>query len=231
MAALSAGLDNAEKNAVRNDDAYTFSKKIVQLGCGATCLKWMLVVMNAIFMIIGIVAAIAVAYANAAKISDLLDAWLTPAIILTAFLFLMALFGLYGAHKLNRAILWAYLILEGLLFVVVFIISIYALTQKSNSKNIITPAWKAANDDLRLSLQGTFECCGLWNVTDLVALPCVTNTTGLPCGPILDEAFVQVFDPVTYTGLSCSLLLLIGTVGASFLICAITDSGKRQAQL
>lgn len=229
---LAAEMDTYESGVAtkKNEKAYSFQGTWSKLGCGGKCLKWYLLVMNFFFLIFGFVLLVVAAYAMTSSFSDLLGHWFTPVVIVAAAVILLGITGIGGAAKEWRLVLYVYSLVLGIMFLCVLILSIYAVTQKGNEANIVTPAWKVAPPDVLNRIQNTYSCCGLWPNTSFPNLSCPNVTNAPACGPLIVEDFQSAYTPIGIAGVTLGFLLFSGLLGSALLACAITDSqGQHQS--
>ncbi|KAL7989814.1 hypothetical protein Chor_012480 [Crotalus horridus] len=87
------------------------------------------------------------------------------------FLLLIAIVGLIGAINHHQVMLFFYMIILGLIFIFQFGISCACLTLKPHKQErLLSGTWKLLNDNTRISLENSLNCCGLFNNTESAEL-------------------------------------------------------------
>jgi len=176
--------------------------------------KWTLMGFNIVQMIFACVLCAVGSYALSGKAESLSGVTL-PAGIITfgVFFLLLSFLGCFAAFRESRPLLAGYFFIVLLFCMMMFFIGISVLVHKNDAEKYMENGWIDASNDVRLSLQNYFECCGLRsNSTD----PTAQNTfEGIPCNaaykdpclPILTDKFYKDFDAAGGSGVAFAILL------------------------
>ncbi|EGD83592.1 hypothetical protein PTSG_04200 [Salpingoeca rosetta] len=138
-----------------------------------------LLIINSLYLLLGIMVIAVVATAqgkvnvNLPAFGGIIAAW--------SLLVFVAFLGLYGTFGNKPGILFAYMILLGLLFLIQFSSSIAALSiSSSQQQSLLESAWCGSSNATKGEIQRHGDCLGFY-----------TNTTGInSCyGPVLEPEY------------------------------------------
>lgn len=205
--------------------------------------KYIVMTVNAVFMIFGIVLCAVGSYALNNKVAVLAGQTLPQGIIVVgAFLMLLSLIGAASAWKEFRLGLGLYFFFISIMTVILFAVGIAVYVKRDQADVYIAKAWAASSVDTKDSLQAAFSCCGLvvFNVSGSAldsddgayAYPCdkprpseFTN----PCQPIMVTSFQDNFHTAGSCGIAFSVVMLVSLALTAWLMVGIRESAVNQA--
>lgn len=207
------------------------------LGCCGKCQRYFLMGSNYLFLFIGISIIVAGLVNAGSNISALLSSVIVAIFILGAAIMLVALFGCFGAKSQNRCLLGVYVFIVGVLAIVLMAGGGYMMG--ADPEPSITSLWLELDNEVKVNIQDTFDCCGLYN--DAITSANATTTfipsdPGTPCPTAegsdigcMDVLISQYDDFFVTTGLAAVFIGLImcglSVVTASF-VRKVTALGK-----
>jgi len=169
-----------------------FAKKTPELTKAQRCLKFFLVTINVIFLIFAcaLMGIGSVAYNH--NVGPLTGATIPVGIIvLGVFIMFLSFLGCIGAYRESRGFLGCYFFFLLLFTVILLAVGIGVYSQQQQAGWYITQGWTSANNDIRVSFQNAFYCCGLNSFNNLNGIPCPSctasplNATCTPCGTLV----------------------------------------------
>eukprot|EP00043_Microstomoeca_roanoka_P009748 m.92968 g.92968 ORF g.92968 m.92968 type:complete len:232 (-) comp14682_c1_seq1:406-1101(-) len=123
-----------------------------------------LVVINSLYLLLGIIVIAVVATAQAKShvylpsLAGIIAAWSLVVVV--------ALLGIYGTCANKPGILFAYMVLLGILFIIQFSASIAALSiNKSQQRSLLETAWCHSSDIEKGQIQLNGDCLGFYTNT------------------------------------------------------------------
>ncbi|XP_065839440.1 tetraspanin-31-like [Oscarella lobularis] len=143
-----------------------------------------LIVLNVFYLIVALIliGAPAAAIASAKFTSVPIVAGVIASGV---FLFLVAVLGLVGAAKHHQVALFFYMILLGIVFIILFAVSVAAVAvTSSQQQTLAAKAWNASSLKTQKEIQTLFNCCGFKksdtspNRKSCLDLKCCTSTVG-----------------------------------------------------
>jgi len=115
--------------------------------------------------------------------------------------------------------------------------------KKSQATWLVEQGWLSSSNDVRVSFENAFSCCGLYSFNDTVAdpnspigfsplagLPCptgLTNNTSGGCMPLLVQAFNSNYTTLSNFGIAVAVLMLIWMVVVCVLMRGIRAKAER----
>jgi len=202
--------------------------------------KYILIGVNALFLIFGCVLCAVGSYALNNKVAELAGQTLPQGIIVVgAFLLVLSFVGAFSAWKEIRLGLGLYFFFISIITVILFAVGIAVYVKRNQAGMYITQGWQAADQDMKGSLQAAFFCCGLliFNGTNdgPYTWPCgpdMKPTETLPTEPCHD-LMLQSFQDNFYTAGSCgigfSVVMIVSLAFTAYLMVGIRDSAVNQA--
>jgi len=198
--------------------AYIGSK----LTCGAKMLRYVVMGLNAFFLIVGFIVIIVGAVALQVNVVDLVGKeFLIAVVFFGCFMFVLSLFGAFGAYFEKQIIVGVYVFIIGCMFLIFLIGCSWAISKRNDTDELVTSAWNNVNNEAKKSVQDHYECCGLTEYGVNAGLPCPSNSTGTATGPCLDilvDAFNSSYQGFAIFGLILAFILLFNLVLGILLI-------------
>ncbi|XP_004347563.1 hypothetical protein CAOG_04812 [Capsaspora owczarzaki ATCC 30864] len=138
------------------------------IGGGARCAKYLLVIFNLLFLVLGgTILGLGIYTTQRGSIEQLKSFNLSWGLIIVgAFIFLLAFFGCCGANRESRGMLKAYFA-----FMIIFIaaqitIAVVAWKYSGDLDESLFDSFNSADTDTKNDIQNDLKCCGFWNSTD-----------------------------------------------------------------
>jgi len=192
-------------------------------------LKYLFMIVNVLFFILGIIVLAVVAYVQVAGTANKLDQYYTvqyPAgfIALGVIVAVFAFFGCCGAWKESKILLTIYAFVIGLLLVAEIAIVAYAASQGTKDTSYFSTAWNATTDSDKLVIQAEENCCGFNDINDRPANPCPPSAnTG--CRDAILNAY-KTNAKVLYAGSALLALEIVGFALSLVVCCHIHRKPK-----
>jgi len=194
-----------------------------ELGCCGKLLRYLVLVINFFFIVIGFVLLVYGAwYANASSSATDLTGkdWTKFVIAIGIFIMAVGIIGLVGAKYQNRVVLVFYFVVIIILFILTLACGIWVLSLEGKEDSLVQSGWKAGGYTVQWAIQNSLCCCGLQGFSDnsTVAQPCPSGS----CQPPVVGCQSILVDQVTkyYSSFGALLLIvcvtLLGDVGITF---------------
>ncbi|XP_031561585.1 tetraspanin-31-like [Actinia tenebrosa] len=188
------------------------------------CYKQALVALNVMYLVVGLVLITVPLYT---KVVAIFTSWSIIGGVITCgvFILLLALAGLFGTCRHHQIILFFYMIILVIIFIILFSISIGALSiSKSQECKILEDGWSHLSMTTKSEIQRNGQCCGFENKTQTTGPfghpPCndisgCKNSTSSPdcktcLGFIRSKGLDQLKKSVGGVGLFFSFTLFVG---------------------
>ncbi|XP_075407487.1 tetraspanin-31 [Tenrec ecaudatus] len=135
--------------------------------CGSfACFKNALCALNVVYMLVGLLLIGVAAWGRGLGLVSSIHI-IGGVIAVGVFLLLIAVAGLVGAVNHHQVLLFFYMIILGLVFIFQFGISCSCLAiNRSKQTDFISASWWVMSNTTRNELERSFDCCGLFNLTD-----------------------------------------------------------------
>lgn len=127
---------------------------------GFRCYRLGLIFFNIIYLIIGFVLILCPIYS---KVAEVFTSWsiVGGTIACGVFIMLVAAAGIYGAVKHHQIILFFFMAIMFLLFIILFSVSVAALSISSNQqREVLGHAWESVSNKTKGEVQSAGDCCG-----------------------------------------------------------------------
>lgn len=147
---------------------------------GFRCYRLGLIFFNIIYLIIGFVLILCPIYS---KVAEVFTSWsiVGGTIACGVFIMLVAAAGIYGAVKHHQIILFFFMAIMFLLFIILFSVSVAALSISSNQqREVLGHAWESVSNKTKEEVQSAGDCCG-FNDTLKNNSRDHPSCSGLPC--------------------------------------------------
>ncbi|XP_065174414.1 tetraspanin-31-like [Sycon ciliatum] len=152
--------------------------------CSFLFFKYALVLLNAFYLLVGIIL---IAVAGAAKASAMFTSLslLGGIVACGVFVLLVAILGLVGAFKHHQVLLFFYMISLLIIFLILFSVSVAVLALTGSQRHtILEKSWSASSNSTKSDVQSAFDCCGFdsssRNATDNLFHPSCTAAPKAP---------------------------------------------------
>jgi len=191
-----------------------------------SCLKITLLVLNTVFLAMGIIlfASGAYAYSNLSDLAQLISVGLPIGLIVIGiFIFLLSFFGCCSVAVENRIMLLIYVFVLLILLVCQIAIGGAAYTQANSFEKNLATSWNVVAPEVRNNLQVRYACCGFYD-TDSSC----NQTYTTPCAGRIVNDFKSKFLLVGAMGVIFGCLEIIGLCFALVLYCCIGNKHKRE---
>jgi len=196
---------------LQESDAFSAKNKSPELSRATRCFKFILVFVNLIFVIFAcaLIGVGSVAYTH--NLGPLAGTTIPVGIIICGvFILIISFCGFYGAYKESRLVLGCFLFWIILFTVILLAIGLAIYAKREEAGWYIEQGWRYyANNDVRVSLQNAYGCCGLMFYND---------TAGIPCPPANLSVVVPPSCYLLLTSSFSSSLKTVGGVGIGFAI-------------
>lgn len=105
--------------------------------------------------------------------------------------------------------------------------------KRDQATEYLQQAWIAANNDLRVSVQTTFHCCGLLEFNDSYSgTPCPAQLVEQrPCLAVLEDDWAQGYRAAGICGIVFSTLMLISIIGVWSLVRGIKNRQETERRM
>jgi len=196
-----------------------------ELGCCGKLLRYLVLVINFFFIVIGFVLLVYGAwYANtSSSASDLTGrGWTKFVIAIGIFIMVVGITGLVGAKYQNRVVLVFYFVIIIILFILTLACGAWVFSLEGKEDSLVQSGWAAAGATVQNTIEGTYCCCGLQDNSpnSTITFPCPVglcpgSSLSVGCQPILVGEVTKY-----YSSFGALLLIvcvtLLGDVGITF---------------
>jgi len=224
-----------DRKSFYEGDRYVADAGHPKLNAGQLCFKYTILAINVLFLIFGCVLMGVGSYAVNNQVGALAGETVPVGlIVLGLFIMLLSLLGAWSAYKESRLALGIYFIFLLLLTIILFIVGISVYVKKDQSEYYIREGWYSADDDIRRTLQGVLDCCGLERFND-TGLGCPDSMGSNPdpattptCLSIMVGIFRDDFGTAGACGMAFSIIMLACVVFVCYLMSGIKRKQEEQ---
>jgi len=191
-----------------------------------SCLKITLLVLNTVFLAMGIIlfASGAYAYSNLSDLAQLVSVGLPIGLIVIGiFIFLLSFFGCCSVAVENRIMLLIYVFVLLILLVCQIAIGAAAYSQAGRFEKTLAQNWNIVDQSVRDQLQARYACCGF----ETPDASC-QNTTTTTCATRIVNDFKNKLTLVGAMGVIFGCLEIVGLCFALVLYCCIGSKHRRE---
>ena len=198
----------SDRSGVTDFYGFEFSSRSgasTELGRTQRIFKYVLIAVNALFLIFGCVLCALGAYAVNSQAGALAGASLPKAIIaLGVFTIILAFLGCFSSFFENRVALSVYFGVLLLICLLSFLIGIGVLVEKNESQSLIIQGWANAGDTAQQTLAEALGCCGFARYCDQCSCSPACTPTPAQCNNcVTPPVSGNSSSPFTLNGWSC----------------------------
>eukprot|EP01102_Stenamoeba_stenopodia_P022869 TRINITY_DN968_c0_g1_i1.p1 TRINITY_DN968_c0_g1~~TRINITY_DN968_c0_g1_i1.p1 ORF type:complete len:211 (-),score=26.90 TRINITY_DN968_c0_g1_i1:217-849(-) len=198
-----------------------------------SCLKITLLVLNTVFLALGIIlfASGAYAYSNLQDLAALLSIGLPIGLIVIGiFIFILSFFGCCSVAVENRIMILIYIFILLILLVCQIAIGGAAYTQANNFQKTLGQNWNLLTSEQKDSIELRYACCGFDQPEYSRCKQNYTTPTGQPitCQNRIVTDFKNKLLLVGAMGVIFGCLEIIGLCFALVLYCCIGSKHRRE---
>jgi len=203
-----------------------------ELSRSQLCVKRVLIVTNAVFLIFACVLMGVGSVAYNHNVGPLTGATIPVGIIVSGvFIMFLSFVGCFGAWRESRICLGCYFSFLFVFTIILLAVGIGVDNQRSEASWYIQQGWMDSNNGVRVSFQNAYGCCGLntWNDT-LAGQPCPSNPVpkfNTTCLSLLVTSFNNSFTTLGGVGVSFAVLMLVGMT----IVCCLMRGIRRKAKV
>jgi len=228
---------------LQESDAFSTKNKSPDLTKAQKCFKFTLLAANILFLIFASILMAFGSFAYKNGVGPLVGQTIPLGIVtLGVFILLLSFFGCFGAWKESRCFLGIYFAILLLFTIFLLAIGIAVYSQKDSAGYYIENAWSGANNDVRVSFQYGFNCCGLhyYNITagnpcpTCQLNPCNTSFTSCtqpacatPCYDNFVSSFNSYYQSAGNAAIAISVLMFLMLLFVCVLIRAIRSRSEQ----
>jgi len=191
-----------------------------RLSCSDRCSQRSIIAANSLFLIVALSIVGLASYGFTSQYANLAGHAAVGGVLGGGvYAVIVALLGISGASCKNRPALRAYNVLMFICCGVMIAGGSYLFSKVGHEGDLITTGWGALNNDARLKVENSFNCCGLNNFNDTVGLPCPTGSTQACLGTLVNN----LKHPLFYIALTS---LVLGVFLIATIFCSVGMSGN-----
>jgi len=214
---------------LQESDAFSAKNKTPELSRAQRCFKTTLVAFNVLFLIFACVLMGVGSVAYNHNVGPLVGSTIPVGIIvLGVFIMFLSFIGCIGAYRESRMFLGCYFLFLLLFTVLLLAVGIGVYAKREEAGAYIEQGWRGASNDVRVSFQNGFQCCGLFTYNDTLAgSPCPTGNITQGCDNILISTFNNSYNTMGAVGVAFAILMLIGMCFVCVLMRTIRARAER----
>jgi len=151
-------------------------------------------------------------------------------IVVGCFVLVIGCIGIMGALMDHKAVVLAYQILLGIMFIVQVVIASVVLADSGKATQLVQSAWLSSDDATRIGIQNDFGCCGIYpNVSAVTPCPAGTSASfscACGCSDAVVNDLKRKYWPAGFVGIILILLQLAGLVFGFWMLCGKKEAGS-----
>jgi len=184
------------------------------------CMGKVLIAFNVIFLVMG---ATMVGYgvhihrSTENKLTQ--DAIAVGVISMGALFLILSTVGMCAVCLDSKCVITTYEVLLIVMAAAQIAVAVIVLAHSATAKDLISDAWRGANNNTRSDMQDYFDCCGLSNGVDLSVWPCPANSANTPCLNAIMDDLQANYSAVGWICVGVAFLQVIAAAIGCALLC------------
>jgi len=200
------------------------------------CLGKTLIAFNVIFLIMGATMVGFGVHINLSKENKLTQDTISIGVISMGALFLVvSTIGICGVCLDSKCVVTVFDIVLIIMAAAQIAVAVIVLSHGADASNLITDAWKDANNELRTDMQNYFYCCGLTGSSDMAGSPCPpVNGNGIAvpaCLNVIMNDLQANYSAVGWISAAVAFLQIVASAIACVMMCNKSGPSAEEALL